>query len=327
MEASFVNFLKPGDEAVIGINGVFGTRMAEVAYKLGARVTAVRKPWGRVFRPDDFSAAMSKGKPRLLALVHAETSTGAWQPMAGFSELARRYDALLLVDTVTSLGGVPVDVDDWQADIVYSGTQKCLSAPPGLAPLTLSPAALAALRKRAEAGPLFGEAPPPSGPNSIQSWYLDLMQLDKYWGQDRVYHHTAPISNIYGLHEALALINEEGIENRFARHARNSAALWAGLNAMGLKPWAEEGCRLPTLNAVSVPDGTDEAKMRGALLARHSIEIGGGLGELKGKIWRVGLMGHSSAPENVLRFLESFAGVMGIQPEAALRAAQASLAG
>ena len=187
MEAAFVNFLQPGDRVVIGVNGVFGTRMTEVAFKYGAQVERVTKPWGQVFSPDDFMPALRKGSPKLLAVVHAETSTGAWQPMEGLSKLAHDHGALLLVDTVTSLGGVPVTVDTWGADIVYSGTQKCLSCPPGLAPLTLSPSAREALSRRAQTASLFPDTtPPPSNPNSIQSWYQDLTQLDKYWGEARV---------------------------------------------------------------------------------------------------------------------------------------------
>lgn len=331
MEAAFVNFLLPGDRVVIGVNGVFGTRMAEVAYKCGARVERVTKPWGQVFSVDDLAPAMRSGRPKVLAVVHAETSTGARQPMEGLGKLAHDSGALLLVDTVTSLGGVPVSVDDWGADIVYSGTQKCLSCPPGLAPLTLSPLALDALKERAAApSPFPGTAALPSRPNSIQSWYLDLMQLEKYWGQDRVYHHTAPVSNLYGLHEGLRIIVEEGLAARFARHDANSRALWAGLAALGLKPWAQEGHRLASLNAVTVPDGADETAVRRILLDRDSIEIGGGLGELKGKIWRVGLMGHSSRAENVLRFLEAFTAALGGQvkvppPEVPLKAARESL--
>lgn len=312
MEASFVNFIAPGDRVIVGVNGVFGTRMCEVAYKYGATVERVVKPWGEVFTPADFEPALRRGPARLLAVVHAETSTGAWQPIAGLSDLAHGAGALLLVDTVTSLGGMPVEVDAWGADIVYSGTQKCLSVPPGLAPLTLSPRAMDALRARAAAGPVFpGQTPPPTSPNSIQSWYFDLMQLERYWGSDRVYHHTAPISALYGLHEGLRIVLEEGLEARYARHAANSAALWAGLAMLGLGPWAQEGHRLPSLNAVRVPDGIDEAAVRKALLLEHSIEVGGGLGELKGKIWRVGLMGHSSQIGNVTRLLKALHAVLG----------------
>ena len=330
MEAAFVNFLAPGDRVVVGVNGVFGTRMTEVAYKYGAQVERVVKPWGRVFDPSDFGPALDRGPVRLLAVVHAETSTGACQPIEGLAALAHDHGALLLVDTVTSLSGVPVDTDGWGADIVYSGTQKCLSVPPGLAPLTLSARALAALKVRAAAGPLFpGVVPPPSNPNSIQSWYLDLTQLARYWGTDRVYHHTAPISALYGLHEGLRIVLEEGLEARWQRHARNSAALWAGLGALGLKPWAEEGHRLASLNAVTVPDGVDEAAVRKALLVEHGIEIGGGLGELKGLIWRVGLMGHSSRLENVVRLIEALAKVLSGRmklpdPTRALAAAEAA---
>ncbi len=314
MEAAFVNVLRPGDRVVVGVNGVFGTRMCEVAYKCGASVERVVKPWGRVFEPADFKPALGTGRTKVLAVVHAETSTGAQQPMDGLGALAREHDALLLVDTVTSLGGVPVELDAWGADIAYSGTQKCLSAPPGLSPFSLSPRAQDALRDRAKAAPLHpGLVAPPSNPNTIQSWYLDMMQLDKYWGADRVYHHTAPISAIYGLHEALRLVMEEGLDARFARHARSAARLWAGLGALGLKPWAEAGHRLPMLSTVTVPEGVDELVVRKALLDEHGIEIGGGLGELKGRVWRVGLMGHGSRPENVDRFLEAFAPILGRQ--------------
>lgn len=331
MEAAFVNVLRPGDRVVVGVNGVFGTRMTEVAYKCGAIVERVVTPWGRVFSPDDFRPALAKGAPKVIALVHAETSTGAWQPLEGFGALARASGALLLVDTVTSLGGVPVALDAWGADIAYSGTQKCLSAPPGLSPFSLSPRAQEALRDRASAPPLFpGLAAPPSNPNTIPSWYLDMMQLDRYWGADRVYHHTAPISAIYGIHEALRLALEEGLEARFARHAKSFARLWAGLGSLGLKPWAQEGHRLPMLSTVTVPDGVDEVVVRKALLDEHGIEIGGGLGELKGKVWRIGLMGHGSRPEHVDRFLEAFAPILGRHakvPPAATALAAARAAG
>jgi alanine-glyoxylate transaminase/serine-glyoxylate transaminase/serine-pyruvate transaminase len=307
MEAAFVNFVRPGDRVVVGVNGVFGTRMCEVAWKIGARVERVEKPWGMAFSPDDFRAALRE-PARILAVVHAETSTGALQPIEGLSALARNAGALLLVDTVTSLGGVPVEVDKWEADVVYSGTQKCLSVPPGLAPLTLNARAMEAMKERASApGPT---PPPPSAPNSIMSWYLDMMSIAKYWGAERVYHHTAPVSALYGLYEGLRLIEEEGLEARWARHEMNSRALWAGLSVLGLKPHAQEGCRLPSLNAVAVPEGVDEAAARKELLDAHGIEIGGGLGQLKGRIWRIGLMGHTSRAENVRRFLEAFTMVM-----------------
>ncbi len=308
MEAAFVNVLKPGDRVVIGVNGVFGARMCEVAYKVGATVERVVKPWGQVFAPGDFAPALAGGRTAVLAVVHAETSTGALQPMEGLGALAHRHGALLLVDTVTSLGGMPVDVDAWEADLVYSGTQKCLSCPPGLAPLTLSPRAQEAVKARAAAGPLFpGQVPPPTNPNSVQSWYLDLAQLDRYWGSDRVYHHTAPISALYGLHEALRLVLEEGLEARWDRHARHSAALVEGMAKLGSVPFAAAGHRLTSLNAMTVPAGADDAAVRKALLERHGIEIGGGLGDLKGKVWRIGLMGASSTAENVRRLLDALA--------------------
>lgn len=314
MEAAFVNFLKPGDRVVIGVNGVFGTRMCEVAYKYGAEVERVVKPWGQVFSPDDFKPALAKGKPKLLAVVHAETSTGAWQPMEGLGDLAHHAGALLLADTVTSLGGVPVEIDTWGVDISYSGTQKCLSAPPGLSPFTISPRAQEALRARAAAGPLFpGQTPPPSNPNSVQSWYLDLSQLDRYWGTDRVYHHTAPISAIYGLYEALVVALEEGLEARFARHAAASARLWKNLNPLGLASGTQEGHRLPQLNTPTVPAGVDEPAVRKTLLEKEGIEIGGGLGELKGKIWRIGLMGYSATTENADRVAAALAAALPVR--------------
>lgn len=315
MEASFVNFIRPGDRVVIGVNGVFGARMCEVAYKLGAEVDRVVKPWGQVFSPEDFTPALSRGAPKLLAVVHAETSTGALQPMEGLGALAHDHGALLVVDTVTSLGGIPVEVDGWGADIVYSGTQKCLSCPPGLSPLTISPRAQVAMKARAAAGPLFpGQTVPPTNPNSVQSWYLDLAQLDRYWGSDRVYHHTAPISAIYGLHEALRLVLEEGLEARCARHVRNSAALIEGLAKLGSTPFAAAGHRLVSLNAMTVPAGADDAAVRKALLEKHGIEIGGGLGDLKGRIWRIGLMGASSTEDHVRRLLAALSTELSTRP-------------
>jgi alanine-glyoxylate transaminase/serine-glyoxylate transaminase/serine-pyruvate transaminase len=221
-------------------------------------------------------------------MVHAETSTGALQPVEEISRIAHQYGALVLLDTVTSLGGLPVEVDRWDIDACYSGTQKCLSCPPGLAPITFGPRAIEKLRNRQR---------------KVQSWYLDLSQIERYWGQERTYHHTAPISMNYALYEALRLIAEEGLEARFARHRLNAQALWVGLAAMGLKLFVPETYRLLTLNTVCVPDGISEANVRAKLLNQFSIEIGGGLGNLKGKIWRIGLMGYSSSGENVLKLL------------------------
>lgn len=291
MEASFCNFLEPGDVAVIGVNGLFGERMVDNALRCGAEVIQVPAEWGRIVEPEAIEAALkAQRRVKLLALVHAETSTGVLQPLTDASKLARQYEALFLVDTVTSLGGHEVAVDDWGVDICYSGTQKCISCPPGLAPFTANPRALATLEKRTR---------------KVQSWYLDLSLLSNYWGTGRFYHHTAPITMIYGLHEALALIMEEGLETRIQRHLRNGSALQAGLEAMGLTLHAQQGFRLSMLTSVRIPTGIDDLRVRQKLLNEFGIEIGGGLGPLKGKIWRIGLMGHSSTEENVLLLLST----------------------
>jgi alanine-glyoxylate transaminase / serine-glyoxylate transaminase / serine-pyruvate transaminase len=290
MEAALVNVLEPGDTAIVVAAGVFGNRMAEIVGRCGGRLVKLEVPWGETIEPGRIEEALKKeGKVKAVALVHAETSTGAQQPMEGLGKLCHAHGALLVVDTVTSLGGVPVEVDAWEADAVYSGTQKCLSCPPGLAPLTLSPRALDAVRARK---------------TKVQSWYLDAGMVADYWAEGkRVYHHTAPISMVYALRESLRLVLEEGLEARFARHRRHSAALMAGLAALGCEPQAQAGRRLPSLNCVKVPGGIDEGAIRKYLLAEHSIEIGGGLGPLAGKVWRIGLMGESSRQENVLAVL------------------------
>jgi alanine-glyoxylate transaminase/serine-glyoxylate transaminase/serine-pyruvate transaminase len=284
MEFCFVNLLEPGDEAVIGVNGVFGTRMADVAERCGARVTRVEAPWGQVIDPQQIAAALKKTRPKLVAIVHAETSTGALTPVTEISKLAHDSGALFVLDTVTSLGGCPVRIDDWHVDAVYSGTQKCLSCPPGLAPVSLSPRALEVAKSRK---------------GKVQSWYLDVNLLSSYWGQERVYHHTAPITMNYGFHEALRLVLEEGLENRWRRHEQNHLLLKQGLAEMGLSIVSQTGHQLWQLNAVGVPDSADEAAVRKRLLSEFNIEIGAGLGPLKGKIWRVGLMGETSTKENV----------------------------
>jgi alanine-glyoxylate transaminase/serine-glyoxylate transaminase/serine-pyruvate transaminase len=312
-----VNLLEPGDEFVVGVNGVFGTRMAEVAERAGASVRRVEAPWGKVVRPEQVEAALKNtAKPKLVAVVHAETSTGAWQPLPEIAKLAHDHGALMLADCVTSLGGVPVLIDEWGIDAAYSGTQKCLSCPPGLSPVTFGPRAVEVVKTRK---------------TKVQSWYLDLSLLAQYWGEERVYHHTAPISMNYALREALRLVVEEGLEARFARHRRNHEALAAGLAPLGLALAAEEGRRLPMLNAVTVPDGVDEAKVRGRLLKEHGIEIGGGLGPMKGKVWRIGLMGESSRRASVLTVLAALedglrAEGLGVTPGAAVAAAQAAYA-
>jgi alanine-glyoxylate transaminase/serine-glyoxylate transaminase/serine-pyruvate transaminase len=288
MEAAVVNVIEPGDAMLVGVNGVFGARMTDVAERAGAKVTKIEKPWGEVFSASDVKEALARSKAKVVGLVMAETSTGAWQPIEEISNVVHDAGALLVVDTVTSLGGVPVEVDRWKIDVCYSGSQKCLSCPPGLAPISFSDAALKAITSRK---------------TKVQSWYLDVNMLASYWGEERVYHHTAPINMTYGLYEALRLIEIEGQEAVFARHMLNHRALKAGLAALGISFTAAEGHQLPTLNAVRVPEGVDDAAVRKALLNRFGIEIGGGLGAFKGRVWRIGLMGYGSRQNNVLLLL------------------------
>ncbi len=290
MEATVMNLLQPGDRAVVGVCGYFGERIVQMAERTGATVTRVTAPWGSPIDPEDIERALRDGPARLVAIVHAETSTGVRQPVEPIAALAKDAGALLLLDCVTSLGGVPVEIDAWGVDAAYSGTQKCLSAPPGASPVTLSPAAWSAVQAR--------ETP-------ANSWYLDLSLLEAYWDSRRAYHHTSPISMTYALHRALALVLEEGIEARWERHERNGRALQQGLEAMGLALHADAGHRLPVLTTVRIPEGVEDAHVRGALLDRFSIEVGGGLGDLRGRVWRIGLMGESSTPGNVLYFLAS----------------------
>jgi alanine-glyoxylate transaminase/serine-glyoxylate transaminase/serine-pyruvate transaminase len=290
MEASLVNLLEPGDTAVVCVAGVFGTRLADIVERCGAKLVKLETPWGQITDHGRIEDAMKKNAPvKLVAVVHAETSTGAQQPMDGLGKLCHAHGALLVVDAVTSLAGVPVEVDAWEADAVYSGTQKCLSCPPGLAPLTLSPRALEAVKGRK---------------SKCRSWYLDLGMIADYWADGkRAYHHTAPISMVYALREALRIVLEEGLPARFARHQRHSRALMAGVATLGCAPQAQEGHRLPSLNCIQAPAGVEEAPIRKALLLENGIEIGGGLGPLAGKVWRIGLMGEGSRQESVLAVL------------------------
>lgn len=290
MEATVVNLIEPGDSMIVCVNGVFGGRMVDVAERAGAKVTKVERPWGEVFMVDDLKAALASAKPKVVGIVMAETSTGAWQPIPEISKVVHDAGSMLLVDTVTALGGVPVEVDAWNIDAIYSGTQKCLSCPPGLSPVSFSPRAMETILGRK---------------TKVQSWYLDASMLANYWGQNRVYHHTGPINMTYALYEALRLIHEEGLENVQARHMRNHQALRAGLAAIGIKYSTQEGHILPQLNAVTIPAGVDDAAVRTALLTRFGIEIGAGLGAYKGKVWRIGLMGYGSRPANVLLFLSA----------------------
>lgn len=313
MEATFVNILEPGDRVVIGVNGVFGERMCDVASRCGAEVRRVEAPWGRIVDPDEVAKAIRETSPKLVAVVHAETSTGVLQPLGEISRAVREADSLLLVDCVTSLGGVELKIDEWGIDLAYSGTQKCLSCPPGLSPVTFGERALERFDQRK---------------TKVQSWYLDIGMIRRYWSGERLYHHTAPINALYGLREALRLIAEEGLEARYARHSRNAAALHAGLEAMGLSLFAQEGHRLPSLTTVSVPEGCDEAAVRAALLHEFNLEIGAGLGPVKGKVWRLGLMGETSSPRNVFYFLSCLERLLhrqGIHLASGLEAAQAAL--
>jgi len=289
METCFVDLLEKGDRAVIGVNGVFGTRMADVAERCGASVMKVEAPWGEIVPADRMAEAIAAMNPKVVGLVHAETSTGVLQPVEEIASITRDAGAILILDCVTSLGGHPVEIDAWGVDAAYAGTQKCLNAPPGLAPVTLSGRALDVIDERR---------------SKVASWYLDLSMIANYWSEGaRAYHHTAPISMNYALHEALNIVLEEGLDARFARHERHHRALAAGLDGLGLELAAQEGHRLWTLNAVAVPEGVDEAAIRSGLLAHYDLEIGAGLGPMKGKVWRVGLMGASADRHHVLLFL------------------------
>jgi alanine-glyoxylate transaminase/serine-glyoxylate transaminase/serine-pyruvate transaminase len=288
METCLVNLIEPGDKIAVCVKGFFGGRIVEVAQRAGAAVTTLIRPWGEVFDMGQIREALKKERPKVLAIVHAETSTGAWQPVEELGALCHEFDTLLLLDTVTSLGCVPLKLDAWGVDAVYSCSQKGLGCPSGLAPVSFSPLASEVIHRRK---------------TKVQSWYLDVTLLERYWGEERMYHHTAPISMTYALREGLRLVLEEGLEARWARHLRNHKALKAGLTALGLGYTAAEGHQLPQLNAVRIPPGIDDLKVRKQLLADFGIEIGGGLGDFKGKAWRIGLMGYGSRPNNVLLLL------------------------
>jgi len=312
METCVVNLIEPGDRMIVCVNGVFGGRMADVAGRAGAEVTKLERPFGEVFSTDEIADAVKQHQPKVVGIVHAETSTGALQPLEEIAKVVHDAGALLLVDCVTSLGGLPVDIDRIGIDAAYSGTQKCLSCPPGLAPVTFSPKALEAMDARK---------------TKVASWYLDIGMLRNYWGADRAYHHTAPINMNFGLHQALRLALQEGLEARYKRHRLNHEALAAGLAAMGIDYSVKEGQRLPMLNSVLIPDGVDDGKVRSQLLNEFGIEIGGGLGPMKGKTWRIGLMGEASKKSNVLLFLaalEQCLNTQGIKPSAGAGVAAAN---
>jgi alanine-glyoxylate transaminase / serine-glyoxylate transaminase / serine-pyruvate transaminase len=295
MEACFVNLVEPGDKVLVITNGVFGMRMQDVAGRLGAKVDALEFPWGTPVVPEAVEKKIKQDSYKIVAVVHAETSTGVQNPVAEIGKLLSGSDAIYLVDTVTSLGGIEIRMDDWNIDALYSGTQKCLSCPPGLAPLSFSEKAMAKLNGRK---------------TKVPNWYLDITMIAKYWGTNRVYHHTAPVNMIYSLYEALFVIFEEKPEKVFQRHRESHTALVDGLRELGLKMLVEEPYRLPMLNAVSVPEGVDELAVRKRLRSEFKIEIGAGLGPLAGKIWRVGLMGHTARKENVARFLAALKKVL-----------------
>ena len=289
MEAAFVNLVEPGDSVLVCVNGVFGERMSDIVERCGGKLIRIDVPWGTSFEPQQLHENIRKHRPTILAVVHAETSTGVLTSLPVIHGVLRDFpETLFLADCVTSLGGIPVGIDEYHVDMAYSGTQKCLSCPPGLSPLTVSPRAIDKLRKRK---------------SKVQSWYLDLSLVEKYWGEDRTYHHTAPISMNYALREALRLVEEEGLENRWNRHHRNHRALAAGIEAMGLEMLVLPQERLWSLNTIKVPAGISDPRVRSRLLEEFGIEIGGGLGPLKGQIWRVGLMGSSSTLNNVTLFL------------------------
>ena len=291
METALSNLIEPGDGILACINGYFGGRMAEMAGRYGAEVARLERPWGEVFDPEEIDETLGGSPTKMVTLVHAETSTGALQPqIPAIAEICHNHGALLVLDCVTSLAGLPVEVDAWDVDIAYSATQKCLSAPPGLAPITVGHRARAAIAQR-------------SGPPTV--FYLDLGLLERYWGEEHAYHHTAPISGFYALKAALLLVREEGLRDRFARHRANANRLWEGLEALGIRFHVPSAIRLPTLTTVTVPQSADDAGVRRRLLEEHSIEIGGGFGPLAGQIWRIGLMGHSSQTENIDRLLSA----------------------
>jgi alanine-glyoxylate transaminase/serine-glyoxylate transaminase/serine-pyruvate transaminase len=300
MEAALMNLLEPGDRAVIAVNGVFGGRMVDMAGRAGAEVVRVDAPWGQPVDVAGVEAALASGPAKVLAFVHAETSTGVRSDAAALCALARRHGALSIVDCVTSLGGVPVDAVAWDADVLYSGTQKCLSAPPGLSPVAFSPRALEAVAARK---------------SPVRNWLLDVSLLMAYWGGEggRTYHHTAPINALYGLHESLVALFEEGQQAVFVRHARMHEALVAGLEALGLELLVAPEHRLPQLNTVRIPEGVDEAAVRARMLERWDLEIGAGLGPLKGQVWRIGLMGASASPWHVRLCLTALADALSAQ--------------
>ncbi len=317
METCFTNLVEPGDKIIVCQNGVFGGRMKENVERCGGEAIMVQDDWGKPVDPDKVEAALKENSDaKVVAFVHAETSTGAISDAKALVALAHKHDCLAIVDAVTSLGGSPLKVDEWEIDAIYSGTQKCLSCTPGISPVSFSDRAVEKIQNRS---------------TKVQSWFMDLNLVMDYWGSggQRSYHHTAPINSLYGLHESLVILQEEGLENSWARHAKNHEGLKAGIEAMGLSFFVDEADRLPQLNAVIFPEGTDEAKVRSELLTRYNLEIGSGLGTMAGKIWRIGLMGFASNQTNVLFCLGALDAVLSdmgvsINSGKAVKAAMAS---
>jgi alanine-glyoxylate transaminase/serine-glyoxylate transaminase/serine-pyruvate transaminase len=298
MEACVANLLEPGDRVLVCTHGFFGDRIRQMAERQEAEVTLIEEEWGKPIDPERVEAALKQGPFKLMALVHAETSTGVLQPMEDISRLAKEYDTMLLLDTVSSLGGIEIKVDEWGIDACFSCSQKCIGCSAGLSPVTFSDRAVEMVKNRK---------------NPVRSWYLDISLIEKYWGTERVYHHTSSSTLNYALLEALLLIHEEGLKKRFARHLKNHKALVAGVEALGLKMLVDPAHRLPTLNTVLIPDGVDDVKLRSYLLEKFKLDIGGGFGLLKGKVWRVGLMGYSSSADNVLFFIPAISRALALQ--------------
>ena len=299
MESCIANILEPGDRVLVCVHGLFGERFRQIAERQEARVTVIeQEELGKPIDPEMVEKALKRDSYKLIALVHAETSTGVLQPMEDIVRLAREYDTMLLLDTVSSLGGIDVRVDEWGVDAAFSCTQKCIGCPPGLSPVTLSDRAVKSVKRRK---------------HPVRSWYLDITLLGKYWGSERIYHHTSSSTLNYALLEALLLIHEEGLQNRFARHLKNHKALVAGVEAMGLNLLVKPEFRLPTLNTIVIPEGVDDEKLRHYLLEKFNLDIGGGFGKLKGKVWRIGLMGYSSQAENILFFIPALSRALAVQ--------------
>jgi alanine-glyoxylate transaminase/serine-glyoxylate transaminase/serine-pyruvate transaminase len=298
MEACVANLLEPGDGILVCVNGFFGDRIRQMAQRQGAEITVIEEEWGKPIDPQRVEAELKQRSYKLMAMVHAETSTGVLQPVEDIVRLAKEYDTMMMLDTVSSLGGIEIKVDEWGIDACFSCSQKCIGCAAGLSPITFSDRAVETVKKR--------KIP-------VNSWYLDISLIEKYWGTERVYHHTSSSTLNYGLLEALLLIHEEGLEKRFARHLKNHKALVAGVEALGLKMLVSPEYRLPTLNTVVIPEGVDDVKLRRYLLEKFKLDIGGGFGRLKGKVWRVGLMGYSSSADNVLFFIPAISRALALQ--------------